>query len=847
MEDEKKIEKTEAEVSESDLIKQENASYEAGIEPKIVNAEITDEVKQSFLDYAMSVIVSRAIPDVRDGFKPVHRRVIYSMYEKGYMPDKPHVKCAKVVGDVMGNYHPHGDSAIYETLVRMAQNFSLRYPLVDGHGNFGNMDGDDAAAYRYTESRLNKLSKELVRDIECNTVDFVDNYDGSLQEPSVLPCRFPNLLVNGSDGIAVGMATKMPSHNLGEVIDAIIAYSKNKDISIDELMKYVKGPDFATGGIIYGINGIKQAYETGKGTFKIRAKAHVEEEANGKSRIVITEIPYQVRKGDLVAKIGELARNKKIEGITSIKDFSKSDVHIVIELRRDVSGEVILNKLYKETQLEVSFGIINLCIVDGAPKILSLKELIKYYLDFQMDVVRRRTIFLKAKDEARINILNALLTVSDNVNEVTEMAKSSKSTDDFKEKLMVRYSFNEEQAKAVVGMTLGRLTGLENEKINDEKSQLLENVKGYNYILEDESHVCDLVISELQTIKNKFNDPRKSEISSMISSVEDEDLIPKDSIVITLTSNGYIKRVSSKEFKSQNRGGIGVKGMTIYAGDVVTKLVNASTHTDILFFSNTGKTYRKRGHEINEGSRQSKGIPVSNLLKLEKGENIVSILPVDDYTNKYLLFMTKQGICKRTPLEEFININCNGKRALNFKEDDSLLDVEITDGNSYVLVASKDGQLCMFKEDEIRAMGRTASGVKSINLKGSEVIGVDISSHGDKVLVLSEKGLGKLSSIDDYRITHRGSSGVKTIKITEKTGSLVAMKVVKGDEDYLAITLNGTVVRSNLEQVRECGRNSIGVKLIDLREKDVVTSLTCLEKIVDENVEENKNETTSEE
>ncbi len=842
MENEEKKDLIESEISEEDSIKQENASYEAGIEPKISDAEITEEVKQSFLDYAMSVIVSRAIPDVRDGFKPVHRRVIYSMYEKGYMPEKPHVKCAKVVGDVMGNYHPHGDSAIYETLVRMAQNFSLRYPLVDGHGNFGNLDGDDAAAYRYTESRLNKLAKELVRDIECNTVDFVDNYDGSLQEPSVLPCRFPNLLVNGSDGIAVGMATKMPSHNLGEVIDAIIAYSKNKDISVEELMTHIKGPDFPTGGIIYGLSGIKQAYETGRGTFKVRAKAHIEDEPNGKSRIVITEIPYQVRKGDLVAKIGEYAREKKIDGITSIKDFSKGNVHIVIELRRDVEPSVVLNKLYKETQLEISFGIINLCIVDGAPKILTLKELIGNYLDFQVEVVKRRTVFLKAKDEARINILNALLIVSDNVNEVTEMAKNSKSTDEFKDKLMERFNFNEEQAKAVVAMTLGRLTGLENTKITDEKHQLEENVKGYNYLLEDESHICDLVIEELSVIKNKFNNPRRSEISSIIANVDDEDLIPRDNIVITLTSNGYIKRISSKEFKTQNRGGIGVKGMTIYAGDVVTKLVNASTHTDILFFSNSGKIYRRRGYEIIEGNRQAKGIPVANLLKLEKGENIVSVLPVDDYKGKYLLFITKQGICKRTALEEFIRINCNGKRALNFKEDDALFDVEITDGTSYILVASKAGQLCMFKEDEIRAMGRSASGVRSINLKGSEVIGVDISTHGDKVLVLSEKGLGKLSSIEDYRITHRGSSGVKTIKINEKTGNLVAMKVVKGDEDYLVITLNGTVVRSNLEQVRECGRNSIGVKMIDLREKDIVTSLTCLEKVEKEETEEETTE-----
>jgi len=515
-------EKKDVELTSEEQIKQDNADYEAGIEPKITDTEIVGQVQQSFLDYAMSVIVSRAIPDVRDGFKPVHRRVIYAMYEKGYTSDKPFVKCAKVVGDVMGNYHPHGDSAIYETLVRMAQPFSLRYTLIDGHGNFGNMDGDGAAAYRYTESRLNKLSQELIRDINCNTVDFMSNYDGSLEEPCVLPCRFPNLLVNGSDGIAVGMATKMPSHNLGEVIDGIVAYSKNKEITTDELMHFIKGPDFPTGGIIHGLSGIRQAYETGRGTFKIRAKAHIEEK-NNKSKIVITEIPYQVRKGDLVAKIGELAREKVIEGITSIKDFSKSDVRIEIEVRRDCEPNVILNKLYKNTQLEVSFGVINLCIVDGAPKILSLKELIKHYLDFQVDVVKRRTIFLKAKDEARINIIKALLVVGENINEVVEIGKASSTIQIYQDKLMERFLFNEDQAKAVVSMTLGRLTGIETTKLVDEQNLLLENIKGYNYLLSDEMHLEEKVIEELEVIKKKFNDDRRSEISTSIVSLNDED------------------------------------------------------------------------------------------------------------------------------------------------------------------------------------------------------------------------------------------------------------------------------------------------------------------------------------
>ncbi len=827
-------EKKDVELTPEEQIKQDNAEFEAGIEPKITDTEIVGQVQQSFLDYAMSVIVSRAIPDVRDGFKPVHRRVIYAMYEKGYTSDKPFVKCAKVVGDVMGNYHPHGDSAIYETLVRMAQPFSLRYTLIDGHGNFGNMDGDGAAAYRYTESRLNKLSQELIRDINCNTVDFMSNYDGSLEEPSVLPCRFPNLLVNGSDGIAVGMATKMPSHNLGEVIDGIVAYSKNKEIATDELMHYIKGPDFPTGGIIHGLSGIRQAYDTGRGTFKIRAKAHIEE-TNNKSKIVITEIPYQVRKGDLVAKIGELARDKVIEGITSIKDFSKSDVRIEIEVRRDCEPNVILNKLYKNTQLEVSFGVINLCIVDGAPKVLTLKELIKYYLEFQVSVVKRRTIFLKAKDEARINIIKALLVVGENINEVVEIGKASSTIQIYQDKLMERFSFNEDQAKAVVSMTLGRLTGIETTKLVDEQNLLLENIKNYNYLLSDEIHLEEKVIEELEVIKKKFNDERRTEISTSIVSLNDEDFIPEDNIVITLTQNGYLKRMSTSEFKSQNRGGMGVKGLTINSGDVVTKLVNASTHTDILFFSSTGKVYRKRGYEISEGGRQGKGIPVQNLLNLEKEETIVSIISVDDYKDKNLLFVTKNGIAKKTELEEFIRINCNGKKAITFKDDDNLFDVKVTDGNCYVLIASEDGQLCMFKEDEIREMGRSASGVKAINLKGSTVVGVDTSLSGNKVLVLSENGLGKISPIEDYRITHRGSSGVKTIKVNEKTGKLIGMKVVNGTEDYLCITLKGTVVRSSLSQVRECGRNSSGVKMIELKNDKVIT-LTCLEK--EETVEE---------
>lgn len=826
--EEKKVET----ILDDEELKEENASLEAGITASLEDCEIVGQVKQSFLDYAMSVIVARAIPDVKDGFKPVHRRIIYGMYDGNYTYDRPYVKCAKVVGDVMGKYHPHGDSAIYDSIVRLAQSFSMRYPLVDGHGNFGNMDGDQAAAYRYTECKMNKLSAEMVKDIPYNTVDFIPNYDGSLEEPSVLPTRFPNLLVNGSDGIAVGMATKMPSHNLGEVIDGITAFAHNPDITIEELMKYIKAPDFATGGIIYGLGGIRDAYTTGRGSFKLRGRANIEQMDNGKSKIVITEIPYQVRKADLVSKIGELARDKVIEGITSIKDFSKKDVKVVIELRRDVEPNVVLNKLYKTTQLEISFGIINLCIVDGVPRILSLKDIINNYLEFQVDVVTKRTIFLKAKDEARMHLIDGLLIVRDNIDEVIEMAKNSPNQAELARKLMERFGFDEEQTKAVVQMTIGRLTNVESQKLIDEKNQLLLNISKYNEILSSKENKVEVVLNELQQIKDKFNDSRRSEISTSITSLDDEDLIPEDDIVVCLTKNGYVKRMSTSEFKAQNRGGVGVRGMSVYNDDEVIVVEFASTHADILFFSNFGRVYRKRGYEINESSRQAKGLPLINLLNLDKDEKIVSIICLKDYgddqNEKYLFFATKKGIVKRTLLSEYKRINVNGKYAITFKEGDALLDVKVTDGTSKILLASKEGQLCMFNENEVRTMGRTAAGVKGMNIRDSELIGLSTTLEGDKVLVLSEKGLGKISPIESYRLTHRGSSGVITIRITEKTGELVCMKVVNGNEDYLAIKNSGIVIRSGVDQIREVGRNSSGVKMVDLKEDEIVSSLAIL-------------------
>lgn len=857
--EEKKLENAENNETQ-DKINQENAELEAGIVPSLIDTEIVDEVQNAFLDYAMSVIVSRAIPDVRDGLKPVHRRVLFGMIDGGYTPDKPFVKSAKIVGDVMGKYHPHGDSAIYMTLVRLAQSFSMRYCLVQGHGNFGSMDGDDPAAMRYTESRMAKLALEMVKDINANTIDFVPNYDGSLEEPSVLPSRFPNLLVNGSDGIAVGMATKMPPHNLVEIIDGINYLAHHQDCTVEELMEIVKGPDFPTGGIIYGLGGIRDAYTTGRGTFKLRGQTEIKEEPNGKSKIIIKEIPYQVNKANLVAKIGELARDKIIDGITSIKDFSKTDVNIEIECRRDAVPQVILNQLFKMTQLEVSYGIINLCIVDGAPKVLGLKSLMNHYLNFQIEVIERRTKFFKEKDEARQHIVEGLLKVHDildikkpngkeNRDEFVDMATSSANPTEFAERLMARYDFSEIQAKAVVGMTLGRLTGLEIQKLEDEHTQLATNILNYNYILESREHMQDVVLEELEAIKERYGDERKSVISTQIVSIDDEDLIPEDELVITLTNKGYIKRMSTTEFKTQNRGGTGVKGMSVYNDDEVISAIYARTHTDILFFTSFGRVYRKRGHEIPEYSRTGKGIPVLNLLNLDKDEKVVSIINVEDYENKFLFFATRNGIVKRTSLEEFKRINCNGKYAITFKEGDNLLDVKVTNGHCKVLLASNEGKLCMFEETQIRSMGRTASGVRGMKLEGNAKL-VDLSTdqYGDKVFALSENGLGKISNIEDYRLTRRGAGGVITIKINEKTGNLIGMKVINGDEDYIVITNNGTIIRSPINQVRICGRNSSGVKIINLREKESVSSFAVLPKEEVETPSEPLNESeTSEE
>ena len=829
--DEKKINSNEEEI-------------ESGIVPSLSDTEISDLVKSSFIDYAMSVIVSRALPENKDGLKPVQRRIIYGMNEAGYTPNKPFVKCAKIVGDVMGKYHPHGDSSIYMALVYLAQDFSMRYTLVDGHGNFGTMDGDDPAANRYTEARLDKLALELVRDIDLDTVDFIPNYDGSLEEPVVLPSRYPNLLVNGSEGIAVGMATKMPPHNLKEVIDGIVNFIHDPEISVDELMNYIKGPDFPTGGIIYGLGGIKEAYSTGRGSFKLRAKTEIQELSNGKSKIIVTELPYQVNKSDLVRKIGELAREKKIDGITSIKDFSKTNVHIEIETRNDVIPGVLLNQLFKNTKLEVSYGIINLSIVNGVPKVLGLKELISNYVDYQVVIIRKRTECLLKKDKGRIHIIEGFLICHDNIDEIVEMSKNSESPDDFIKNLMAsRFAFSEIQAKAIAALTLGRLTKLETNKLIDEKAKLEENIKHYNYILESREHILEVVEKELNEIKDKFGDERRSEISTSLVSIGDEDLIPEQEIVLTYTNKGYIKRMPIEEFKSQNRGGKGIKGLTTYNDDEIDKIVYANTHTDIFLFSSRGRVYKKRGHQIPESSRISKGIHIKNLLSLEDDEEIVSIISVNEYENKYLFFATKKGLCKKTSLKEFERINQNGKYAINFREDDSLVDVKVTDGNAIILLANENGLVCKFNENKIRAMGRTATGCKGMNIQDGKIISLATSLEGDKVFAISEKGLGKLSPIEDYRETNRGGKGVKTIKVTEKTGKLVAVKVCSQDEDYLITTNKGIIVRTPLSQVSVCGRNSQGVKLINFKtEQEYVQSITILpHKDETENEEEGNN------
>lgn len=817
---------------------------EEGIVPEMRDVKITETVKSSFLEYAMSVIVSRAIPDVRDGLKPVHRRIIYGMNELGIGPTKPFKKSARIVGDVMGKYHPHGDSAIYGSLVRLAQPFNMRYTLVDGHGNFGSIDGDEAAAMRYTEARMSKIAMEMVRDIDQDTVDFMDNYDGQEKEPTVLPSRFPNLIVNGSNGIAVGMATNMPPHNLVETINAIQAIAENPDITPVELMTTcIYGPDFPTGGIILGRSGIRKAYETGQGSIVVRSKAEIIEHENGKKRIVISEIPYGVNKALTIEHIAHLVKDKVIEGITDIRDESnKEGIRVVIELRRDAIAEVILNKIYKLTALQSSFGIINLCLVNGEPKILPITDLLKNYLDFQVEVIGRRTRTLLKKAEARDHILQGLKIAIDNIDEVVDIIKQASSTEVAKNNLISRFGITDIQAKEILDMRLSKLTGLEKTKIEDEITRLNAQIEEYKVILSDRKNELKVVIDELEEIKNKFGDERRTYISNEISNIDDEDLIPEEEIIITLTKNGYIKRVATDTFRTQNRGGRGVKGMQTHEDDVVDILVHAKTHTDLLFFTSYGKVYRMRGYQVPVFSRSSKGLPVVNLLNLEKDEFVRSIISVDEYKEgDYLFFATEQGVVKRTSIKEYESIRQNGKIAISLREGDHLLDVKMTNGNAIIGIASSLGKMVNFNENAVRPMGRTASGVRGMNIDEGIAVGMVTSLEGEYILAITDKGYGKMTHYSDYRLTSRGTKGVITIHATEKVGNLVTIRAVDGNEDLMVITKAGIIIRIPLDQVKVAGRNTQGVRIIRLDENQTVSSVAVVEHQEQEEVVEEEN------
>lgn len=819
----------------------------SGIIPGLTDRDVASEVRTAFLDYSMSVIVSRAIPDVRDGFKPVQRRIIYGMDEEGMQPGKPYKKCARIVGDVMGKYHPHGDSALYLTLVRLAQPFSLRYPLVDGHGNFGSIDGDEPAAYRYTEARMNRLSLEMVRDLNCDTVDFVGNYDGTEVEPSVLPCRFPNLLVNGSQGIAVGMATNMPPHNLCEAIDACVAVAQNPDLTPEEIMQqYLFGPDFPSGGQILGRQGILDAYRTGQGSITIRSKYHIEEMENGKSRIIVDEIPYQVNKATMVENIANLVREKVIDGITDVRDESnKEGIRVVIEVRKDSIPEVVANNLLKHTQLQTSFGIINLCLVNGAPKVLPINEIIRNYDDFQVEVITRRTKFLLKKDSDRLHIVNGLILAHDNIDEVIHIIRDSKNDEESTARLNEVFGLSKPQTDAILAMTLRRLQGMEQDKLNGEKQGLEANIAEYNRLLSSRDNIVALFIEELLDVKRRFGDKRLTEITDEASDIDNEDLIPQKNILVLLTNNGYLKRMDDDTFSAQHRGGRGIIGIKTTAGDAVKLMKHMKTHTDILFFTSIGKVYRMRGYQIPDSGRTGKGLPVVNFLNLDKDEKVVAILACDDYPETdYLFFVSKKGTVKRTALKEFASIHTNGKIAAGLKEDDELLDVKRTNGEAKISLASSEGKVCRFKEEEVRPMGRTAAGVRGIDLEDdAEVVGVTTSMEGELILVLTAKGFGKMSYAEDrdivgedgttrhydgYRETHRGTKGVMTLKVTPKNGKLVALRAVNGDEDLMVITSAGIMLRTPLTEVKIAGRNTQGVKIINLEDRQKVASLSIV-------------------
>ncbi len=800
---------------------------------KIKHVNITSEMKTSFLDYAMSVIVSRALPDVRDGLKPVHRRILYAMNDLGMHSDKPFKKSARIVGEVIGKYHPHGDVAVYDTMVRMAQEFSYRYMLVDGHGNFGSIDGDGAAAMRYTEARMSKIAMELLRDIQKDTIDFQDNYDGEEQEPVVLPARFPNLLVNGATGIAVGMATNIPPHNIGEVIDATIAVMENPEITVLELMEnYISGPDFPTGAYILGRAGIKQAFETGRGSLVIRSKVDVEELPNGKKMLIVTEVPYQVNKAMMVEKIAQLVRDKAIEGITDLRDESNREgIRVVIELRRDVQTEVILNQLYRMTSLQTTFGVNTLALVNGAPKQLGLKAVLQYYVDHQVEVIVRRTKYDLVKAKERAHILEGLRIALDHIDEIIAIIRSSKDDTSAQNNLMERFNFSEIQAKAILEMRLRRLTGLERQKVEDEYNELLVVITDLNDILANHYRVVTIIKEELMEIKRRFNDPRRSEIIDADLDMQDEDLIPVEDVVITMTVNGYIKRTTIDTYQTQNRGGKGIKGMAVNEDDVVDQFLTMSSHDFLMVFTNFGKVYRMKGYRIPQASRTSKGLPIVNLIGLDKEEKVRALVALKpENTGAYLFFATLQGIVKRVHATEFESIRQSGKIAISLREDDELVAVKATSGDDEIIIAGANGKAVRFNENDVRPMGRNAAGVRGFNVDGSTVVGMATDKEGSYILAVTQKGYGKKSALEDYRLTNRGAKGVKTIQITEKNGPLVVVKAVNGDEDLLIVTNEGIIIRINLEKVGIYGRNTQGVKLITVGEDNGVSMAAVVEK-----------------